>query len=221
MSATAKHPLANLAFATAIIRWWEINGRDFPWRRTDDPFKVLVAEILLQRSRSGSVSKVYVNLFETWPTAKRLAEADLLEIEAVISSLGFKSRASRLKVLATIWSESITAPSCANDLRELPGVGPYSANATAIAMSWDSDPCVDSVSIRVLRRFQGNHNKKNSNQRIASVTYSGIPKNQWRALNWAILDLSAALCMPRIPRCSNCPLESHCKWAQTQRQKPI
>ena len=221
MNETAKYPQDNLDFADEIIRWWTLQGRNFPWRRTNDPFKILVAEILLQRSRSGSVTKVYLDLFERWPSAKNLAEADILEIETRINSLGFKSRALRLKNLAAIWSHRSIPPNNSKELQELPGVGPYSANATAIAMSWDSDPCVDSVSIRVLRRYRGNQTKRPSDQRIASITYSGIPKNRWRKLNWAILDLAAALCMPRIPRCSSCPLESRCKWAQKHRQKPI
>ena len=211
----------NQAFATDIIDWWNVYGREFPWRRTDDPFKVLIAEILLQRSRSGSVAKVITDLFQTWPSAKKLADANLPELENMISPLGLKSRASRLKVLARSWSELRTLPRNAQDLRNLPGVGPYSANATATAMLWDSGPCVDSVSIRVMRRFRGNHTKRQSDQRIASITYSGVPKDRWRELNWAILDLSAELCMPRVPRCLDCPLSEQCKWAQNHRQKPI
>ena len=221
MKTYANHPQSNLDFASEIIRWWKVHGRDFPWRRTDDPFKILVAEMLLQRSRSGSVAKVYREFFERWPTAKELAKADVLDIENLISSLGFKSRAFRLKMVASKWIDQEIPPSSAKQLQLLPGVGRYSANATAIAMSWDSDACVDSVSIRVLRRYRGSHKKKPSDERIASITYSGMPKGQWRELNWAILDLSAAFCMPRIPRCTNCPLETRCKWAQRHRQIPI
>lgn len=208
-------------FPDALIGWWVEHGRDFPWRRTSNPFKVLVAEMLLQRSRSGTVAKIYSKLFERWPATRDLAEADLTELETLVSPLGIKSRASRIKAVAEEWGEYRTSRSTGKELQELPGVGAYSANATAIAMLWEADPCVDSVSIRVLRRYLGNRYKARTDLQVATKAYSSVPKDQWRELNWAILDLAAAVCMPRVPRCQSCPLEVRCRWAQKRRQKPI
>ena len=196
-----------------IFTWWEDQKRDFPWRRATDPFKLLVAEMLLQRSRSKSVSRIYMDLFDRWPTPQELAEADVSEIENLIRPLGLSSRATTIKAVAVAWFERGEPPCSSKELQGLPGVGPYSANATAVAMSWDSDPCVDSVSVRVLRRYLGKQGKDYSDQHVASIVYSEVPKNRWRELNWAILDLAAAICMPRVPRCHLCPLVDRCKWA--------
>ena len=221
MTGTARYRRRDSSFATAIIRWWIEHGRDFPWRRTGDSFKILVAEMLLQRSRSRTVAKCYLKLFDIWPTPRELARADIAELEKLISPLGFKSRANRLKAVAIEWSERRIPPSTREELQELTGVGPYSANATAIAMLWDADPCVDSVSIRVLRRYLGDQNTAHTDQQVAYKAYSSAPKDQWRELNWAILDLAAAVCMPRIPRCQTCPLVDLCKWSEKHGQKPI
>jgi A/G-specific adenine glycosylase len=203
----------DLSFVTEIVGWWTEHGRDFPWRSTTDPFKVLVAEMLLQRSRSVTVAKIYLQLFERWPTQRELADADISELKDLIRPLGFQNRASRIKAVAVEWSERATPPNTRDELQELAGVGPYSANATAIALSWAAKPCVDSVSIRVLRRYIGNQNMAHSDQKVASRAYSPVPKDRWRELNWAILDLAAAKCLPRIPRCQCCPLKDRCKTA--------
>ena len=203
--------------AAEVIRWWRAEGREFPWRLTGDAFRILIAEMLLQRSRSRSVAQVYVGIFERWPTAKSIAEADVSELRDLIRPLGFQSRAEKIKDIAKEWSARDFPPASAGQLQLLPGIGPYSANATAIAMSWDADPCVDSVSIRVLRRFIGDEDVEHSDLEVASEVYFQVPRLHWSALNWAVLDLAAAICMPKNPRCNDCPVESQCKWSQRYR----
>jgi A/G-specific adenine glycosylase len=203
-----------------ILAWWRVNGRAFPWRETTDPFKVLIAEMLLQRSRSGSVAKVYSDLFEKWPGVPELAQADVLEIEAIIHPLGLKTRATRIKAVAEEWSARKILPRNSDELQELPGVGPYTANATAAAMSWTSKPCMDSVSVRVMRRYLGDWDQVLPDTAIESGVYTMVSEDQWRELNWAILDLAAAVCMPKIPRCQICPLKDQCEWSKQKWQKP-
>ena len=201
-------------FVRDLLSWWEQNGREFPWRRTSDPFQVLIAEILLQRSRSGSVTKVYEKIFDLWPTASDIAKAEPYEIEQVIGPLGLKSRASRLQAVALAWIDREKVPRNEEELLEIPGIGPYTASATAIAMAWDSHPCVDSVSVRVVRRFLGDDSCTLTDLQAADSFYSMVSKRRWNRMNWAILDLAAAVCMPRIPRCQICPIAKQCKWAQ-------
>ena len=206
---------------TAVLGWWTDNGRVFPWRQTTDAFRFLIAEMLLQRSRSGTVAGVYLGLFERWPGAEEISQADVDEIATVIGPLGLRGRAEKIKAVATAWIDSGDHLNSVKQLQELPGVGPYIANATATAMSWESGPCFDSVSIRVMRRYLGQWAGDIPDVQVASQAYLQVPKTRWRELNWSILDLAAALCMPRVPRCHSCPLEEHCKWAEKQRQKPI
>ena len=119
------------AFRRRLLRWAEENGRSFPWRGERDPFKVLVAELLLQRSRGTTVASVYVDLVSRWPTAKDLADAKVGDIASVMRPLGLTRRASTLKALAGLVSQR-GMPSV-DGLLALPGVGPYVANATAAA----------------------------------------------------------------------------------------
>ena len=105
---------------------------------------------------------------------------------------------------------------CKNEeeLLKLPGVGPDAARATAMAMSWESRPCIDSVSVRVIRRFLGKMALILPDDQVAEVFYSRVPKDKWGTINWAVLDLAAAICMPQVPRCSNCPIADDCKSGQ-------
>jgi A/G-specific adenine glycosylase len=205
-------PRLKAALASAID-WWEKHGRNFPWRNTRDPFRILVAELLLQRSRSGSVREVYIDLFERWPTPTDLKEADTDSILAVIEPLGLQHRAVRIKKLASAWDDLDRVPTDVARLQELPGIGPYSAKATAVAMSWTAQPPVDSVSSRVMKRLLGDLSQGKDDDNVAISVYSHAPEERWRDLNWAILDIAAAVCMPKVPRCNNCPLSADCGWS--------
>ena len=138
--ASDRHLKTALACA---VEWWEEHGRNFPWRNTNDPFRILIAELLLQRSRSGSVGPVYKDLFERWPTPTDLKGADIGSILAVIEPLGLQQRASRIKELASVWDGLDHVPTNVSELLQLPGIGPYSAKATAAAMSWSTEPPVE------------------------------------------------------------------------------
>lgn len=214
MNMKTKNNRENNRFVRDLLGWWEQSRREFPWRRTSDPFQVLVAEILLQRSRSGSVIKVYEKIFDAWPTALNIATAEISKIEEVISPLGLKSRAARLQAAAQGWAERESVPKNEEELLELPGIGPYAASATAMVMGWDCHPCVDSVSIRVVKRFLGEGSRTLTDQQMAESFYSNVPKRKWGRMNWAVLDLAALVCMPKVPRCRDCPISNDCKWTQ-------
>ena len=201
------------AALAGAVEWWEEHGRDFPWRNTVDQFRILVAELLLQRSRSGSVRSVYIELFERWPTPADLKVADTDSILAVIEPLGLQQRASRIKELASAWDDLDQVPTDVAGLQQLPGIGPYSAKATAAAMSWSAQPPVDSVSSRVMKRLLRGLSDGKDDDELAISVYSHAPEGRWRDLNWAILDIAAAVCMPKIPRCDDCPISADCGWS--------
>ncbi len=124
------------AFRRDLTRWGKANRRSFPWRETDDPFRILVAEVLLQRSRGKTVAKVFEQLFERWPDAASLARARVDTIEKVIRPLGLNKRAGTLKGMAAVVSGLGEVPSTLDGLLALPGVGPYAAGAT-LAVAFD------------------------------------------------------------------------------------
>ena len=106
-----------------------------------------------------------------------------------------------------------------DELSELPGVGSYTAAATAAALGNESRPLVDSVSRRVFRRYFGGSPER-SDQELAALAYQDAPAGHWHELNWAVLDLAALVCLPKRPRCDECPLADSCEWAK-HRHPPL
>ena len=206
------------AFRRQILAWGRANRRSFPWRETCDPFRVLVAEVLLQRSRGVTVQKVYEGLFERWPDAPSLARAHVDTIASVIRPLGLVRRAASLKQLARQLVAMGGVPSTPEELLALPGVGPYAAGAT-LAVAFDERiPVVDGVSARVYRRYFGNASTEPaaSDSTLWRLVDESTPPRAGRDWNWAVLDLAAEVCLPKVPRCESCPLEARCAWSQAR-----
>jgi A/G-specific adenine glycosylase len=203
------------AFRSRLLRWGEDHRRSFPWRETDDPFHILVAEILLQRSRGKTVATVYERLFARWPTAEALSRARVESITAVIRPLGLARRAATLKVLASEVVERGGVPEALAELLELPGVGMYAASATLAVAFGKHSPVVDSVTARVYRRYFGLDSAipASSDGALWELVMQATPRQRVREWNWAVLDLAASVCLPKVPRCDECPLSSRCAWS--------
>ena len=199
-----------------LLRWGRANRRTFPWRSETDPFRILVAEVLLQRSRGTTVAKVYVQLFRRWPDAKSLAAARVASIRSVIRPLGLVRRAETLRDLAgAVLERGGVLPRTAEGLLELPGVGTYAAHATLAVVFGRHVPTVDGVTARVYRRYFGllSQLPAVSDRELWDLVGQVTPRRGVREWNWAVLDLAATVCVPRLPRCHACPLESHCRWS--------
>jgi A/G-specific adenine glycosylase len=204
------------AFRKDLKRWGNANRRSFPWRETDDPFRILVAEVLLQRSRGKTVAKVYEQLFARWPDAESLARARVDTIEKMIRPLGLTRRAGTLKELAAVVNELGKVPSRLDGLLALPGVGPYAAGATLAVAFGRRAPVVDGVTARVYRRYFGLDPSvpASSDPELWRVVADASPARNNKEWNWAVLDLASSVCLPKVPRCDECPLALHCRWSQ-------
>jgi A/G-specific adenine glycosylase len=202
-------------FASRLLDWGRENRRVLPWREEHDPFRVLVAEVLLQRSRARTVAFVYEDLFARWPTARDLASAPVSEIEQVIRPIGLVRRAEHLKHLAERIEEQGGVPVSLTGLQGLPGVGRYASMAALASFTPEAEAAVDSVSARVYRRFFGLENRLEASEDVQlwQVVAAVVPYGDARELNWAALDLAAAVCLPKKPRCWTCPLQPSCRWA--------
>lgn len=204
---------SKVIFVRRLLAWGRANRRHFPWRSEPDPFRVLVAEILLQRSRGKTVAPVYEELFRRWPEPTDLAEADEADIREVITPLGLVSRAARLRALGRWVSENGGKIPQRSQLELLPGVGRYAANATVAVAFGKRVPVVDGVSARVYRRYFGLDYRKDPVadhalwRLVEEVTPSRRSVREW---NWAVLDLAATVCTPQRPRCDLCPLNASC-----------
>ncbi|MFC1917212.1 DNA (cytosine-5-)-methyltransferase [Chloroflexota bacterium] len=200
-------------FIENLSKWGDENKRFFPWRREKDPFKTLIAELLLQRSRARTVEKVFTQLFSRWPDARSLSKATEEEILEVIKPLGLVNRAHKIKKLSLLIAQTETNISSYEDMIELPGVGRYISGTTANLALGANKPIVDSVSARVYRRFFGLSpftSAKNIDSELMSlveIIYSSVKS---REFNWYVLDLASEICIPKRPRCNVCPLSQGC-----------
>lgn len=204
------------SFRRDLSRWGRENRRSFPWRETDDPFRILVAEVLLQRSRGTTVAKAYERLFARWPYPASLARARIDTIRTVIRPLGLTKRAETLKEMAALITGLGAVPSTLDGLLELPGVGPYAAGAT-LAVAFDKRATVvDGVTARVYRRYFGldGTTAASNDPLLWQVVADASPSRKAKEWNWAVLDLASSVCLPRVPRCDECPLATHCHWSR-------
>ncbi|MEA2451528.1 MAG: A/G-specific adenine glycosylase [Actinomycetota bacterium] len=203
---------AKKPFVRKLLRWGRANQRDFPWRHERDPFRVLVAEVLLQRSRGVTVAKVYEQLFGRWPDAAALAAADVEAIRDVIRPLGLTRRAEQLQKLASQVVGLGGVPRSAEDMLRFSGVGRYAASATASAVFQQRQPTVDGTSARVYRRYFGLHGDRDAqvDDEVWELVAAAMPSVGTREWNWAVLDLAAQICLPKVPRCPECPLQTDC-----------
>ena len=202
-------------FRGRLRRWGADHRRAFPWRETADPFRILVAEVLLQRSRGKTVAGVYSTLFRRWPDAESLARARVSSIASVIRPLGLVRRAGSIKALAAEIVRLGGVSDGFDELCAMPGVGRYAANAT-LAVAFDRPvPVVDGVSARVYRRYFGleGTTPASTDPELWALVERATPRTRAREWNWAVLDLAAEVCLPKVPRCAECPLSRRCAWS--------
>src|SRR5213080_3710625 len=173
------------AFQRALLGWYREHGRDLPWRRTRDPYAVLVSEVMLQQTQVARVVPRWEAWMARWPSAAAVAAEPLAEVLRAWVGLGYNRRAVRLWEACRLVAER----GWPDDLRELPGVGPYTAAAVgAFAFGRDELP-VDTNVARVLERL------------------GERPRGEAAVLGQALMDLGATVCTARSPRCGECPLE--------------
>lgn len=198
------------AFRTGVLAWHQGRGRSFPWRESDDLYEVLVAEVLLQRTRGEHVLDVYREFLRRWPTPSALGTAREKTIARVIRPLGLASRARTLKELGRVVSV-VGVPSTPEELLELPGVGPYGAHAVPVFAAGAQLPLVDWVIARVLRRYFGRDSgsRPNADSELWALAARLVSVGRARDLWLAVLDFGAEVCKPR-PLCVECPLRNEC-----------
>ena len=168
-----------------LLAWYEREGRDLPWRRTRDPYAVLVSEVMLQQTQVERVVPRFERWLDRWPDAEALAAAPAGEVIAEWQGLGYNRRAVALHLAA----RHVAARGWPDDLTELPGVGPYTAAALR-NFAFGEDVLPRDVNVeRVERRTRG--------------AFTG-------AAAQALMDLGATVCVARVPRCAECPLATAC-----------
>lgn len=202
-------------FRSKLLQWGEKNRRDFPWRRSEDPYNVLVAEILLQRTLAQKVVPVYKELISRWPTPEELAVTDVGEVSDVLEPLGLQNRRAKALVEIGRRLSKSGVPRSEEELLDLPFVGRYAANATLCFAFGESCPVVDVNVVRIYGRVFGSDWESDQDIRAWEFAEEMLPDGQTQECNLSLLDFGAAVCTSSNPSCSVCPLTEICEFFQT------
>jgi A/G-specific adenine glycosylase len=199
-----------------LVRWFEKNGRDLPWRKTRDPYAIWVSEIMLQQTQVSTVIPYYRKFLKAFPRIRHLAKADLSKVLKAWEGLGYYSRARNLhrasKIVLNHFQGRI--PDNLKDLLTLPGIGKYTAGAILSIAYNKETPILDGNVKRVLSRLcavSGNPVRGETEDLLWQLSESLIPKGFASSFNQALMDLGAMVCTPKDPQCSRCPLDRLCK----------
>lgn len=198
------------------MRWYRRVGRDLPWRRTRDPYEVLVSEFMLQQTQVSRVSEYYPRFLARYPTVHHLAGAEPAQVREVWQGLGYYRRAINLHRLAqaVVSEHQGQIPQETETLRKLPGVGRYTAGAVATFAYEQATPAIDTNVGRVIRRaFHPRVRGSGGEKRVWSTGARLVPRagNPAWTFNQAIMELGALVCTARIARCAKCPVKQVCR----------
>jgi A/G-specific adenine glycosylase len=199
------------AIRRKLLRWYDGSHRDLPWRRTQDPYAIWVAETMLQQTQVTTVVPYYERFLKCLPTIGALDRAPLPRVLSLWSGLGYYRRAENLKKSARILARAHGGglPDDYDRLRSLPGVGAYTAGALMSIGFGKRHAAIDGNVRRVLMRMFHIHGKA----RIAQIAHGLVPRNRPGDFNQALMELGAIICTPRTRACSICPVRRHCRTA--------
>ena len=197
------------------MQWFRREGRDLPWRRTDDPYAILVSEIMLQQTQVIKVIDYYKRWMQRFPTAKALAAAGEPEVLSLWQGLGYYSRARNLHAAARqiVEAHGGLFPEEPASILSLPGVGKYTAAAVATFAFDRPTPPVDGNIARVVARLMNDATPVDSTaglERIRQHAEAWQPLRGAGEFNEALMELGALVCSPRSPRCLTCPVRAYC-----------
>jgi len=218
-SGLAEHaaPLdTDLTVTSLVLAWGGTRLRDLPWRRTRDPWSVLVSEVMLQQTQVPRVIPAWQRFLDVFPTAQACAPAPLGDVLRVWQGLGYPRRARNLHTAAGIIASAGGFPSTLDALRALPGVGAYTARAV-LAFAFEVEVAVVDTNIaRVLARVAGRPLGAREAQERADRL---VPAHDSWTWNQALMDLGAMVCRP-APLCAECPIREVCAWHRSGHGPP-
>ncbi len=209
-------------FVGELLKWHSVNRRDFRWRRESDPYKILISELMLQRTQAKQVEPVYLDFVTRFPDASTLADAPVDAIDSVLYPLGLTHRGIRIKHMAERLRDEHkgTIPDSFGALLSLPGVGRYVAGAV-LSFGFGRDiAVVDANVARIIIRFFSFEPKTvraHTDRELWSFCQRLLPSGNGPEFNRALLDFAAAICTARKPHHDECPLKAHCKYYRQEK----
>ena len=199
-----------------LLAWYDRHRRDLPWRQSRDPYRIWLSEVMLQQTRIETALPYYQRFLERFPTVEALAGAEVEEVLALWSGLGYYRRARQLHAAARKVAESGGFPRTVAGLRELPGIGAYTAAAVASIAFGVPEPVLDGNVERVLSRWLAmdlDPKSREARERMLAAAAGFLDPERPGDSNQALMELGATICVPRRPRCLLCPIRSGCKAA--------
>ncbi len=211
----------------ALLEWFEVNGRSFIWRERPEPYIVLISEILLKKTTAPVVNSFMPRFLGEYPTAEKIASSNERGLRDLLQPLGLSKQRSRQLIglaRALVERHGGRVPPRTSLLLDLPGVGRYTANAVRSAAFGRAVPIVDTNVARVIVRMFGIQPSRFEARKSPEIwdlarKVVGREPVRSRLLNWALLDLAAALCKPRKPKCPICPLNSYCVYGRRSQRE--
>jgi A/G-specific adenine glycosylase len=198
----------------SLLEWWEGHGRDLPWRRSRDPWRVLVSELMLQQTQVPRVAERYEPFLARFPTPSVCAAAATGDVVRAWAGLGYNRRAVNLHRCAREVADRFEGrlPDDLGGLLSLPGIGPYTARAVLVFAFGHDVGLIDTNAGRFVARALGGRALRPSEaQRLAT---EAVPAGRGWEWGQAVFDLGAEVCTRRSPSCVDCPVQAHCRWFQ-------
>jgi A/G-specific adenine glycosylase len=215
-------------FSSLLLNWYREHKRKLPWRGHADPYAIWVSEIMLQQTRVDAVLPYYARWMRRFPTIAALARSSEHEVLKLWEGLGYYARARNLRTAAIVVVQRYGGkiPRDPDSLRNLPGIGRYTAGAISSMAFGLDEPALDGNIRRVLSRvFDVDEPAASpeSEKQLLQLAIKHLPKGAAGGYNQALMDLGATICIPRSPRCHVCPLRSLCKARKLgiQDQRPV
>jgi A/G-specific adenine glycosylase len=199
-----------------VLEWGRRHARDYVWRRSRDPYDVLLAELLLHRTRADLVEPLFLRLRSRYPNPRDLAQAEEEKLVELLRPLGYSHRSRRLPSLgrALVGRHGGRVPDGETELRALPGVGRYIANAVLAVAFGRRAPLLDPNVIRLLGRVFGVSSvrpRPRDDPMLWDFLAQLVPRTHPAEFGLALVDIGAVICLPRRPKCGRCPLRSRCR----------
>jgi A/G-specific adenine glycosylase len=200
-----------------LLRWYDLQRRDLPWRKSTDPYRIWISEVMLQQTRVQAVIPYYENFLRQIPDVKKLATVSNRNLLAYWSGLGYYSRARNLQKAARIIVREHDGrfPRDFDAALKLPGVGIYTASAVLSIAYGSPIPVLDGNVARVLARLYAvteDPKSAQGNKQFLQLAAGLISSRRPGDFNQAMMDLGATVCLPQLPDCRRCPIQQHC-WA--------
>jgi A/G-specific adenine glycosylase len=203
------------AFRRKLLAWYSRHARDLPWRRSRDPYRVWVSEVMLQQTTVAAVKPYFERFVAAFPTVERLAAAEEQQVLRLWEGLGYYRRARGLhaaakQIVAEFGGEF---PRDVPTLMTLPGVGRYTAGAVASIAFDVRAPILEANTIRLLSRvigYRGDPAKSAGQQLLWQTAEDLLPRREVARFNQALMELGSLVCAPTAPRCEACPVAAHC-----------